>query len=339
MPLKIALVGTGAMATKHATTLSEHSGAELVALCSTQRSRSVGEEFVERYGFARLTQDFDSLIQDPEIEAIFICSPDATHPTYTAAALDAGKHVFCEKPVARNHKGFGIVEQAHRRNSGILQVGMNCRYREQYSLPKQLSDRGELGSLRFVRGIYLLNKLGVAKRGEKAWWREHPEDVHFFLHANGIHIIDLVRWYGGEVRSVFARATGFELAKDFKADTFSISLEFTSGAIGEILVSSVAFQPTDVSLQLWFENGSILKTSIYRRDGEELASDSQELEVKQEVLDLGLQFEALLEAISTGTPPMNNFEEALENFHLMNAIERSLQSGQPVVPNWSSLSR
>lgn len=330
--MKVALIGTGAMARKHAATLSAHPEAELLTVCSTVRSQALADEFQQLYGFQGQTQQFEAVLADPEVEAVYICTPDATHPVFTAQALEAGKHVFCEKPLARNERGFRMVAEARERSRGRLQVGMNCRYREQYSLPKSLAESGELGALRFIRGVYLLNKVSVAKRHEKAWWLEHPGNIFFFLHANGIHILDLVRWYGGTVESVFARGTGFELGQDFRADTFSVTLGFESGAIGEVLISSVAYQPRDVSLQMWFEKGSVLDTTVYRREGEDLANQHQQVEVKQTTLDLGLQFEDFLAAVASGVDPMNSFQEALKNYHLINAIERSLESGLPTKP-------
>lgn len=328
--LKIAMIGTGAMAEKHSQTLSRHAGADLSVICSTERSAPKANRFQQDYGYQRTVTDFAKILDDDEVEAVYICSPDATHPSFTAQALAAGKHVFCEKPLARNQRGFEIVREALKKHDCRLQIGMNCRYREQYSLPKTLADSGELGGLRFLRGTYLLNKVAVAKSGQKAWWREHPSEVMFFLHANGIHIIDLMRWYGGRVTSVFARATGFELGQDFRADTFSASLEFANGAIGEVLISSSAFQPRDVGLQAWYELGSILGTRVYRRSGEDISEQSEELEVNQPILDLALQFNEFRAAIAERRDPMNNFHEAFANFRLLHAIERSLAQNSVV---------
>jgi myo-inositol 2-dehydrogenase / D-chiro-inositol 1-dehydrogenase len=333
MSLKVAMVGTGVMARRHSAMLAERSEVRLGLVCSTQRSFSVGREFQEAFGFSGVTTDLQDVLNS-NIDAVYICTPDGTHPKFVAAAVKSGKHVFCEKPLARNKRGFEIIREAMSQFPGaILQVGMNCRYREQYSLPKDLVDSGELGELRFIRGIYVLNKVATAKRREKNWWLDHPQDVFFFLHANGVHILDLVRWYGGEVRSVFARSSGFELGEDFKADTFSISLEFANGALGEVLISSAAFLPRDISLQGWYEGGSFVETTVHRRCGEEPDVAAEQLQVVQETLDLGLQFEAFLRAIQSGTQPMNSFAEAYLNFRLIHAVERSLKGGLAVSLN------
>ena len=328
--LNIALVGTGAMALKHAEVLSCHPGAQLVLLCSTPRSVGKAREFENRFGFQALCTQYEEVLADPRIDAVYICSPDESHPDFTARALRAGKHVFCEKPLARDQNGFALVREAKARSGRCLQVGMNCRYRRQYSQAKDFAESHPLGSLRLLRGTYLLNKVAAAKSQDKAWWSQRPPDMYFFLHANGIHIIDLMRWFGGEVESVFARATAFELGCSFRADTFSSSLQFSNGALGELLISSVAFQPRDISLEAWYDQGTILDNHVYHRDGDEISENEVQLPVDQEVLDLHLQFDDFLDAIAKGEEPLNNFQEAYANFALIRAIERSLDSGRAV---------
>ncbi len=332
--MKLALVGTGYMARKHSTVLRQL--AELEWVCSTRRSAERAAAFQSEFGYNRRTQDFDEVLRDPTTEAVFICSPDPTHVEFTLRALEAGKHVFCEKPLAWTCRDFQLLREARDRSQKVLQVGMNCRYREQYSKPQELVHQGRLGDLRFLRGVYLHNAVQAAKRREKPWWREHPSDVYFFLHANGIHCIDLLQWIGGPVASVFARASGFELGDDYKADTFSCSLEYENGCLGEMLVSTSAFQPRDISLQMWLAEGSIVGTTVHQRKGEEVAGSSFELEVVQEVIDLGHQYHSFVQAVDTGHQPLNSLEEAYENFCIIRAVEASIRSGQPVKvdTNW-----
>lgn len=329
--LNIALLGTGAMALKHAEVLSCHPEARLLKLCSTPRSATKAREFQSRFGFQGLCTDYREVLSDPQVDAVYICTPDDSHPEFTARALRAGKHVFCEKPLARDESGFALVREAKASSGRSLQVGMNCRYRSQYAHAREFAESHTLGNLRLLRGTYLLNKVAAAKSQDKAWWSQRPPDMYFFLHANGIHIIDLMRWFGGEVESVFARATAFELGGSFRADTFSSSLQFSSGAIGELLISSVAFQPRDISLEAWYDQGTILGNHVYHRDGDEISENEVQLPVTQEVLDLHLQFDDFLTAIAKGEEPLNNFQEAYANFALIRAIERSLDSGGAVV--------
>ena len=204
---------------------------------------------------------------------------------------------------------------------------MNCRYRAQYSLPHDCIASGQWGRLQFLRGVYLHNLVPTARNRQKPWWLEHPEEVYFFLHGNGIHCIDLMRWVGGEITSVFARATGYELGSDFKADTFSASLCFTSGAIGEMFVSTGAYLPREISLEAWLSQASLVGSTLYRRDHHD---EGEALPVVQPHLDLWLQFDDLVAAIQQGRQPMNSLDEAFENFLIIEGLQRSLRTGQAV---------
>lgn len=332
-PLRVGMIGTGYMARKHLAVLSQHPLARLTTVCSTPRSHAVGEEFQRQFGFQRCTTRVEDLLEDAELDLVFVCSPDNTHAHYAGLLLESGKHVFCEKPLALELADFHRLRRAQESSGKVLQVGMNCRYRDQYHRPRSLVTQGELGPLRFVRGVYLYNSVERCRKREKEWWFEHPYETYFFLHGNGIHCVDLLQWIGGPVRSVFARASGFELGSDFKADTFSVSLLFESGALGELLVSAGAFVPRDFSLELWLDRGSIRDSRLFRRQGDNVDETPVVLPVEQPVLDLGLQYTDLVRSIREQAPMMNNLAEAYENYCIIHAIERSVREGQQVGVN------
>jgi predicted dehydrogenase len=330
MKYGIAVIGTGYMARKHCEALAVHPNARLIAICSSSRSRAAAGEFKAQYGFESATNDYSTVLNDPNIDIVFICSPDNVHAAQVCAALDAGKHVFCEKPLTRTEDEFRRIAAAREQSGRVLQVGMNCRFREQYALAGGLVASGDLGSLRFIRGTYVVNVVASVHQQEKSWWSDFPAGVFPFLHGGGIHCLDLLRWIGGEVDSVFARATESELARELNADTFSISLKFAGGAIGELLVAASAFRPNDFSLEMWLSDGSILGTKVFRRQHDAIALEPEELIVAQKIIDIGLQFNDLVRAIETQTEPLNSFAEAEKNFRVLRAIEESVQSGNVV---------
>ena len=330
MKYNVAVIGTGYMARKHCDALAGQEKVTLATICSTERSREQAEQLKARYGFLNWTTDYSSVLSDANVDIVFICSPDNNHTEQVCGALEAGKHVFCEKPLARTEEDFRKIENQLRKGAGVLQVGMNCRFREQYALPKQLVATGELGELRFLRGTYIVNVVDSVRRREKAWWMDHPDGVFPFLHGGGIHCLDLLRWIGGEVKSVFARATKFELGRELAADTFSVSLEFRNGAIGELLVAAGSFRPNDFSLEIWLSGGSILGTKVFRRQEPLSTLKPEEITVEQKVLDLALQFGDLTQAIEARSQPLNSFAEALQNFKVLAAIQQSINSEKSV---------
>ncbi len=325
----IAMIGTGYMARKHCSVLAVHSAARLHTLCSTEKSKPVAQEMAKEYGFRAITTDYDSVLSNPDIHIVFICSPDHTHVDYVIAALQAGKHVFCEKPLARTRLEFEKIQNSLNSQS-VLQVGMNCRFREQYLILKKMVLANELNELRFIRGTYIYNMVQSIHAGEKKWSLKFPPSSYPFLHGGGIHCLDLMRWIGGDIQSVFARGAGFELSAEYVVDTFSVSLSFMSGALGELLVSSSAFRPNDFSLELWFRQGSIVDRKIFKRVGDNVSLPAEEIIVEQKTIDLALQYEDMVRAIDAHESPLNSFDEAYANFNAANAIIQSIQDGREV---------
>jgi hypothetical protein len=117
------------------------------------------------------------------------------------------------------------------------------------------------------------------------------------------------------------------LAHDLRADTFSISVRFARGIIGELLVAASAFRPNDFSLEMWLSQGSIVGTKIFRRTGDAVAGAAEEIKVEQRIIDLGLQFTDLVNAIESGAEPLNSFSEARRNLLVIQAVEESLRTG------------
>jgi predicted dehydrogenase len=327
---KIAIIGSGYMARKHGDVLQSLPNVALHVICSTERSRENGQAHKEQYGFTYLTTDYQSVLSDSQVDVVFICSPDDTHPGYVVSALEAGKHVFCEKPLARTGEAFESIKQALNASGKILQVGMNCRFREQYSIPRARIASDEFGQLRYLRGTYIYNAVLAVHERQKPWSLSYPPGTFPFMHGGGIHCLDLLRWIGGSVNSVFARAKGFELAREWQADTFSISMEFATGAIGELLVAGAAFRPNEFSLEMWLERGSIVGTEIYRRAGDVLNPSSEKMLVEQKTIDLALQFQDMVRAIESAQQPLNSFTEAFRNFKLLTAIEQSVNESRAV---------
>jgi len=317
--LSVGLAGTGYMATKHSEVLSRNQETALTRICSTERSAGVAHELAGRYGWASTTTDFEVLLAD-DVDLVYLCSPDGTHAEYASKALRAGKHVFSEKPLGRTADELASVQTALEESGATLQVGMNCRHRARY---RALRDAAVgLGELHYLRGIYVQNVVDTVRSNAKPWWVTDSAGPLTFLHGGGLHALDLMRWIGGDIVSVQARAAALELEEEWGLDTFSISLRFQSDAVGELLVSAAAPRPNDFSLEAWCAEGSVLDTTAYRGTDE-----GEPLPVEQTRPDLELQLEDLVEAIRGGGEPASSYADADANFRVIDAIGRSIESG------------
>ena len=327
MKYKVAIIGTGYMAKKHCEMLYNHNDVILDTIVSTKKSQRISKQFIQKYGFLRNTTDFDSVLEDTTIDIVIICSPDFIHATQTVKSLRAGKHVLCEKPLARTEKDFAMIKKQLGKSHKTLQIGMNCRFREQYSKPKKIIDNKKLGELKFLHANYTINVVKSIKQHEKKWWLTAPKNIFPFLHGGGIHCIDLLRWNGGKIKKVFAKSTSLQLKKELKSDTFSVLIEFKNGVLGNCFISASTFQPNAFQLNYSLTNGSIINnTKIFKKKNNQPAF-SHDIKIEQRKIDLRLQFDNMLQSIKSNIAPINSFKESYENFQVISAIENSVKKG------------
>lgn len=189
---RVGIIGCGAIGQKRAQFLA---GAELAACSDIVFSKA--QEMARRYG-CRAFPRWQELI-DAELEAVIIATPHNHLAEITAAAIKAKKHVLVEKPAARSARELEpLLTQEHV----CVRVGFNHRYHRALQKAHQLVREGELGELMYLRARY-----GHGGRmGYEREWRAQPEiSGGGELIDQGVHLIDLSRWFLGE----FAEVEGF----------------------------------------------------------------------------------------------------------------------------------
>lgn len=324
---KVCMVGSGNMARKHSTVIRNSDIASISTLVVSPTNNN-GEEFRNEFAIQTLYKELIPALEKEEIDIVFITSPNNLHAEHTIASLQFNKHVFCEKPLAYTQNEFDNIKCALEDSRSVLQVGMNCRYREQYSIPKNLIDKDEIGSLKYIRGTYNFDLTDAVLNKEKKWWSNFPGNVYNSLHSGAIHVLDLIRWVGGGIDEVFAVGNAFELKNEWGKDTFIISVKFQNGAIGEITCSGSAFKPPEFNVEIWGTKGSIIGRNIYKKVNNKLESSS--FVVEQKKMDLLLQLESLIYAIENNSKPMNSFSEAQKNLNIISAVENSVKENKPI---------
>lgn len=125
--LSVGLLGAGNFARMTLVPAMKEAGFERLAYVASASGLSA-RHLAERHGFERATSDADEVINSDDVDVVFIATPHDTHAELTIKALDAGKHVFCEKPLALSFEELEAVEEAWRRNPGQLMVGFNRRW-------------------------------------------------------------------------------------------------------------------------------------------------------------------------------------------------------------------
>jgi predicted dehydrogenase len=219
---RVAIIGSGNMGSWHASRW-QALPVELTGFYDADSARAAA--LAAQYGglaFASLEAALDSS------DLIDICTPPAEHASATSAAARAGKHVVCEKPIAR-HLADARAMIAACESAGVrLFVAHVVRFFPEFSRAKAVLDSGALGRLGVVRSVR-----GGAPPGHSHWFTDVEQSGGVTLDV-AIHDIDYMRWLCGDVVRVFARGLTF---RSLKVDHTLIMLRFASGAIGHIEAS------------------------------------------------------------------------------------------------------
>lgn len=196
-PIRVGIVGLGKMGGIRAQTIERNESTVLVSV-TDPNPPATGYEHVE------ILPDYQAVI-DSDIDAVFVCTPNRFIPEVVSAALDAGKHVFCEKPPGRSVADVERIMEAEERNPGlVLKVGFNHRYHYGIMEAKKIVDSGEYGDILWMRGIY--GKAQGSGKGQD--WRNDLSIVGGgILLDQGIHMLDLFRHFCGEFVEIKSMCT------------------------------------------------------------------------------------------------------------------------------------
>jgi len=220
---------------------------KLVAVAG--RNEEAAAEAARRFGYERYYTDWRKLIEDPEIQLFDNGGPGDTHAEPCIAAAQAGKHVFCEKPLARN------AEEAYRMWQGVQKTGVkhmvahNYRFVPAIRLAYDLIQSGKLGKIYHFSAVYLQEWIMPHYDTGQIWRLSKKVAGSGALGDLGSHIIDLGRFLCGEVKSLSAMTKTFIPTRYLPDgtpwqvdvdDAFVANVEFDSGAIGTLECSRFA---------------------------------------------------------------------------------------------------
>ncbi len=241
--VRIGIVGTsGWTELMFLNSLPSHPQAEIVAVCGRNGARTA--EFAAKHGIPQVFTDYRDMIANGKLDALVVATPDDSHYPITMAALDAGLHVLCEKPLAMNAvEARAMYEKADA--AGVTNmVVFTWRYPPQVRYMSQLLAEGYVGrpyhaELRFITGF---------NRGSGMNWRLDPQRSFGEMADHGSHMLDLARLFLGDITRVNAHLANNVSHVDAAGtpvpsanDTASGLIEFASGAQGTFVLSSVAY--------------------------------------------------------------------------------------------------
>ena len=150
--LRVAVIGTGFVGKVHVENIRRQTDAELVAIAD--QSQEIASAFGAQLGIERAVGDYTELLADPSIDVVHICTPNVTHFPIAKAAIEAGKHVICEKPLAMSAaEAAGLVKLAH--DKGVVHAtSYNLRFYPNVAQMRRMVATGEVGEVLAVQGTY-----------------------------------------------------------------------------------------------------------------------------------------------------------------------------------------
>lgn len=230
--IKFGIVGLGRLGRKHAENLAFRiPNAELLAACSIIKEEV--EEVKEKWGVKYIYTDYEEMLKNKELDAIFISSPSGFHCEQIEKALEAGFHVFTEKPLGLYlEEAKRVAEAVNKHKDQIFMVGFMRRYDNSYAYAKKKIEEGAIGKPVLIR-CYGLDPAS-AMEGFLKFAKSNYSGGLFLDMA--VHDLDLARWYlGSEAEKVWAIGGAYEYP-DFNeindAETGAAMVKFKNGTMG-----------------------------------------------------------------------------------------------------------
>ncbi|MEO6454195.1 MAG: Gfo/Idh/MocA family oxidoreductase [Ginsengibacter sp.] len=262
MNLRIGIIGYGAMGKTRHQAITEIKRGTVLAVSDPHIGSDIN-------GIPNISHD--EIINHPEIDAIFVCTPNFLNKELTIRGLNAGKHVFCEKPPALTASDIEEVREAESKSGKKLMYGFNHRSHDSVILMKQMIDSGNYGKVLWLRGRY---GKSVTKDYFNQWRAKKELAGGGILMDQGIHMLDLFLHLSGDFDVVKAELSNLYWHMDVEDNAFVILKESSTGKVAS-LHSTMSQWRHLFSLEIFLEkgymvlNGLITSTMSY---GEETLS-------------------------------------------------------------------
>ena len=332
----IGLIGCGIWGSIHARTYSASPLVNLVAVCDQNRDRA--KQFADKYGFTSFTSDLKELLSNPDVSAVSIATPDHTHAPILLKALEAGKHILVEKPLAMTVEECEKILTARDKNGVKLMVDFHNRWNIPFLQVRRMIETGELGDLMMIN-IMLNDTIYVPTKMLE--WADRSSPVHFL----GSHLVDLIRWLSGaEIKKVYAVSRSVVLkSKGVQTPDFYQSiLEFSNGTTAYVencwIVAENAPNVFDFKGEFIGSKGSTYVNASHHRMIEKYTEDSSGFPDVTGVVDINgkptgfctASIEHFIDCVAHGSDPVVTGEDGLEATRIVQAMEQSARSGRPV---------
>lgn len=236
---------------------------EVRGLCAASPTRA--SRLAAEWRIPFWTTDYRQLLARDDIQVIGVYSPDPLHAEHALAALEAGKHVICTKPMCTRVEDAAALVEAVDRTGLTFLVGQTMRFEAGFAAAKRMAEAGELGEILFAEAHYVHDARTFFP--STPWRQTMPQDL---MYGGASHPIDLLRWFLGDVAEVHAYGRKSGLIPDYPyEDTYLINLRFQGGAVARVLAAYGLVHPPlpMMGLGLFGTRASLLADFTDQEDG------------------------------------------------------------------------
>jgi predicted dehydrogenase len=341
--LKVGVLGCGPIAqAAHFESCTKARNAELYAICD------VADDLRERMAWTHKPQrtyaDYAAMLADPNLDAVIVATSDAFHVPASIAALAAGKHVLCEKPIGVSVEEVTELAAAVAGSGKVLQVGHMKRFDAGLQAAKAFIDDG-MGELLALKAWYCdsthryamtdaVQPLIVTSAAAKKPATNPKADLErYFMLAHGCHLVDTARFFAGDIVEVDAR-----LSQRFGAYCWFVDVVFANGTLGHLDLTVQVRMDWHEGFQIYGQHGSVLGKTFNPwayRSSEVDIFDERDATTRRVLGADGhfyrRQLEGFAATILDGAPMLGaSIEDGAASVRAMVAIAQSVRSKRPV---------
>jgi len=339
--VRVGIVGVG-IGSYHAHAYSKLPNVEIAALCDIDADRA--RQVAERFGVPRIYTDYEAMLAEEKLDAVSVCTPNALHAPVAIAALEAGCHVLCEKPLSVNAKEGAKIVAAAKKAKGKFMIGMNNRFRGDTQVLKKFIEAGDLGEIYYARCGWI-RRNGIPGMG--GWFTRKEMSGGGPLVDIGVHALDLTLYLMGNPRPVSAFGATYAKFGPFGKGTGQWGLPVKGGefSVEDLACGMVRFE-NGATLMLeasWAQHCAAEKlySEVY---GDKGGATLEPLRIFTEAhgrpVDLTPSFPNIngheaeiahfVECIVENKQPIATAEQALDVMKILDGIYRSAETGASV---------
>lgn len=341
--IRLAIIGAGSAAKHHAISFKAIDGCQIVAVCDIDKIKV--EEFAAEHEIEVFFTDVATMLQRGNIDAVSIATSDSCHAEIALQCIKAGKHVFCEKPLALNYAdAFKMLAAARKAN--IIHM-VNFSYRN-WSCIQEVATKirqGDLGEILHVEATYsqswlLSNLWGDWKETSRSLWRLSNKHSNGVLGDIGVHLADLCYFIIGPIDKVYCQLKTFPKEHEnnllvFDANDLAVmTIEFKSGALGLFSVTRWASgHSNQIVLKIYGARGAIEINSEKSTDSYRVCVGKNIDKVKWKVVKTSptmTTYQKFIIGILSNAPQQPDFAQGAEIQKLVDACILSSNNGIPV---------